>query len=482
MPILRELLLKSGPFVSPFFIANPPEGFVGNWISVFIGVNGSGKSLLLRGLTDFALGSDKVLFKGRAPLIAQRALEGVSKVIALSGTPLDRFPRGGVPGFARKKPTRYDLDAYVYLGQRAPNGVVGAGQSERILAALLLRHARSMTDRAEQLSTAFTQLNLFERVGYRLTRTPDLNEKKLKNHPISQSALLERLKQFQSGLPNIPYSPLPFDGHKSELKSFVEWATGSNGQEKLLKALASLSEGKVAFSLEVEEHKPGLLPTITDWRCVLALGLADVSGLSFQRQTGVWIVGDDLSSGQWNWLTSISGVALEAEDDCLVLIDEPENSLHPEWQLDFIRCLNSTLIGRRSCHVVLATHSPLIASGVTETQGSVLLMSRSSPDSGNAPAITSTRLDSTFGWTSSDVYEHYFGLLSTRAPGFLERADLALSLVRVGISDNAQELSELVPTLLADVERFPAHDPMRSVVDAIAEEVANVSSPKSEDS
>lgn len=43
----------------------------------------------------------------------------------------------------------------------------------------------------------------------------------------------------------------------------------------------------------------------------------------------------DMSSGQWNWLYNFVSLCIELDDDSLVLIDEPENSLHPTWQRDF---------------------------------------------------------------------------------------------------------------------------------------------------
>ncbi|TKC87908.1 ATP-binding protein [Trinickia terrae] len=480
MPIIRELQFTSGPFESPLFISNPPEGHSGTWTSVFIGVNGSGKSLLLRGLVEFALGEDKILYKGRAPLILQGSVSGFSKVIALSGTPLDRFPRGGVPGFARKKPTRYDLAPYVYLGQRSPNGVVGAGQSERILAALMLRHARELNDRSEQLGAAFDRLGLAQCVGYRLIRPATLNVRGLRNHPISESALTKKLEQLRAALPELPYSPLPFEGEEQEVRAFVEWASG-DGLPKLCKALSEISERHIAFSLAPDKHNPKALSTITEWRCVLALGLAELSGISFQSDDDTWIAGGDLSSGQWNWLTSVAGVALEAEDNSLILVDEPENSLHPEWQREFIQSLGAALKGRRSCHIVLATHSPLIASGIGEMEGSVALMSRRDQSSERGAIMFAKQVQQTFGWSASDVYEFYFGLLSTRAPGFSARADQALGLVREGIAGNAQQLEALVRVLKADVATFPPHDPMRSVVDAIEDVLPGRSETKSED-
>lgn len=67
------------------------------------------------------------------------------------------------------------------------------------------------------------------------------------------------------------------------------------------------------------------------------------------------------SSGQQQMLCSIFGLASALEDDAIVLIDEPELSLHPRWQLNFFKHLETALEAATNCHVIVATHSPLIA-------------------------------------------------------------------------------------------------------------------------
>lgn len=46
----------------------------------------------------------------------------------------------------------------------------------------------------------------------------------------------------------------------------------------------------------------------------------------------------------------------------LILIDEPEISLHPEWQIKYIDLLVKTFAHYQGCHFVVATHSPLVIS------------------------------------------------------------------------------------------------------------------------
>lgn len=71
---------------------------------------------------------------------------------------------------------------------------------------------------------------------------------------------------------------------------------------------------------------------------------------------------NDASSGQQCILLNILGIASSIEDNSLVLIDEPEISLHPEWQENYIQLLMDSFTHIKGCHFIIATHSPQIVS------------------------------------------------------------------------------------------------------------------------
>lgn len=66
------------------------------------------------------------------------------------------------------------------------------------------------------------------------------------------------------------------------------------------------------------------------------------------------------SSGEQQMLCSIFGIASAIRDDSLVLIDEPELSLHPKRQIDFIEAIRALLGLVKGCHVIMSTHSPVV--------------------------------------------------------------------------------------------------------------------------
>lgn len=68
------------------------------------------------------------------------------------------------------------------------------------------------------------------------------------------------------------------------------------------------------------------------------------------------------SSGEQCILLSMLGIATNITDNSLILIDEPEIRLHPEWQERYISLLMRIFERYNSCLFIIATHSPQIVS------------------------------------------------------------------------------------------------------------------------
>jgi predicted ATPase len=70
------------------------------------------------------------------------------------------------------------------------------------------------------------------------------------------------------------------------------------------------------------------------------------------------------SSGEQCAIIIMLGIAANIEDNSIILIDEPEVSLHPKWQEDFMPTLINTFSIYSDCQFIIATHSPQIVSGM----------------------------------------------------------------------------------------------------------------------
>lgn len=119
---------------------------------------------------------------------------------------------------------------------------------------------------------------------------------------------------------------------------------------------------------ELSAHLPGLMKA----------GLVRVSRLTlYDKRSKDKVLFHQASSGQQCMLLLFLGLSGVMEDDSLVCIDEPEISLHPKWQAEFIGLLQETFAHYRGCHFLIATHSPQIVSGLLSENGFVADLERS---------------------------------------------------------------------------------------------------------
>lgn len=97
---------------------------------------------------------------------------------------------------------------------------------------------------------------------------------------------------------------------------------------------------------------------------------------------------DQLSEGEKQLLAVVGALQLTNRPDNLVLLDEPDTHLNPQWSWDYPSMLTEAfdVEQRRRSTVLMATHTPIMISGMTSDQ--VLLAHQ--PSDG-APAFTRPR-------------------------------------------------------------------------------------------
>jgi energy-coupling factor transporter ATP-binding protein EcfA2 len=85
----------------------------------------------------------------------------------------------------------------------------------------------------------------------------------------------------------------------------------------------------------------------------------DPRGMRFHTRSGHELAPTSLSSGEQHELVLFYDLLFRAQPSTLVLIDEPEISLHVTWQQQFLSDLNR-IAGVSSLRFIVATHSPQI--------------------------------------------------------------------------------------------------------------------------
>lgn len=76
-------------------------------------------------------------------------------------------------------------------------------------------------------------------------------------------------------------------------------------------------------------------------------------------------------SGELLFITTVAFISTEIQRHSVIAIDEPETSLHPTWQRDYVKKLLD-LFHRYQPRLLISTHSPIIISAAEYSQGDAL--------------------------------------------------------------------------------------------------------------
>ncbi|WP_262378194.1 ATP-binding protein [Pseudomonas sp. WS 5532] len=349
-----------------------------NIFSVVVGKNGVGKSRLLADIAksnvveypymvDYE--SNKIMYPDRDDL------DGDPKVIAVSTSPFDKFPS------ARKKFNQDVLSNYRYVGMR------GEGMYQPSSAvALIGSAAKGLIDKLLRNESNHNLLAVFDSLNFRpvvdfLFKPGYLRPAKVYEdynpNRVSDSSLaidLTCLANDHGVLVDERYFPilesLPISKRHQVFNAMAKV------QELLTKRKAvqltinfsggsAYLDGETANSSYIEAMlvlvNVGLMRLID-----LVLEKFEYGSMSLKRA----------SSGEQCLLVLMLGIAGHITDGSIILIDEPEISLHPRWQEQFMMLLTTSFSAHRRCHFIVATHSPQIIARLKDRQCFITSLSK----------------------------------------------------------------------------------------------------------
>lgn len=319
-----------------------------NIFSILVGKNGTGKSTLLGSLTDDL---SKEIMRHHRHNEYKDLINHYddytflpSQIIAISTSPFDKFP---IDRFKRIK-------NYSYLGLRDVNSTsMGLGYLSKIISSLI--ESISADERqAIEISNVLEFLEFKDKIYITLdfTITSNQAEEILKSNDI--------LKEF--------------DNRENTLFRRVNRQFFTNSDETLNIRKFSKFQ-KIISEYYYNDWNPRRTKLVIE-RYGFSNHKEDIDNIIFLFNAGFIRLRDvvltkrnnesysikDASSGEQSIILGILGIASKIKDGSLILIDEPEICLHPQWQEKYIDILTDTFDKYRKCQFIIATHSPLIIS------------------------------------------------------------------------------------------------------------------------
>lgn len=129
----------------------------------------------------------------------------------------------------------------------------------------------------------------------------------------------------------------------------------------------------------------------------------------FENSAGEEFDINDLSSGEKQLFLRTLSIKMLEPKNSIILIDEPELSLHPKWQQRIVEVYKN--IGENN-QIILATHSPHILGSVSNEN--IFILYRN--ENGKIEAKTGDELYSSYGQPVERVLKNIMGLESVRTP------------------------------------------------------------------
>jgi predicted ATP-binding protein involved in virulence len=136
------------------------------------------------------------------------------------------------------------------------------------------------------------------------------------------------------------------------------------------------------------------------------------------------------------------GLLTSLKENSIVLIDEPEISFHPNWQLRYLHYLREIFKDYKTCHFIIATHSHFIISDLDPKTSSVVRLTRDKSGILQAQSIK----EITYGLSAEEILYRVFELRSYRNYFFEIELRELLHLIS-NKSQNKERITTLVQNL-----------------------------------
>lgn len=141
---------------------------------------------------------------------------------------------------------------------------------------------------------------------------------------------------------------------------------------------------------------------------------------------------EEASSGESHLLASFHGIIAKLENNSLLLIDEPEISLHPNWQIEYLEILKTIVNSYNNIFTVIATHSNFLVSSLKNEESRITSIKRQK----ESREIIIEELDyETYGWDPERILYKIFGVVTQRNNYFENDLRSLISLISNKNSD-----------------------------------------------
>jgi hypothetical protein len=349
----------------------------------------------------------------------------IPSIVACHFGAFDKFPNQTIDGTIK---TKYDVPFYKYIGAHINGSMISSSAiAFRLLFALtqqvsinLQKNICSILDFIKYDHTISLQYSLVFKSRKNGSAYESIKQGVEKDKECLKYSIKEK-QEFASQLYDFYKDKANLDQSQCVYKIDFENEGGRESERCVLKYLYKLKQYNLLGSVRVWFYKQGQI-----------------------------ISSDEMSSGEFAMLATILSIAAAANNHhTLVLIDEPELSQHPNWQMSLIENLDKAL-ANQACQLLIATHSHMLVSDLPQGRSNVIQLDKMSDGSLLAKMIGC----STYGWSAEEVLLKEQNLLAYAYYVYITHQDKKFEMLK----NEVEYLTDEESFMLAKADLlFPAY-------------------------
>lgn len=287
-------------------------------------------------------------------------------------------------------------------------------------------------------SDEFRTLRQIEKVLLYAGYEPTITIKIILKRNLTQRDLINRISNInQNDIPEINYLIKTLDEYDSFRRGFVTFIIDLRSESFFIDRIFNIIENENLL------RQANILQNI----------------LIYIHKDGKSHPLHEASSGELTLLATYAFLSTHLKDETIVLIDEPENSLHPKWQSEYCRKLLDQFYLHQP-KLVIATHAPMIVSGAMSDDVDLQVFAM---PGGIKESINSASIDG--------ILMEAFGVLPPASHYLSEKISSLLSNLQLGMISLQDTLTEL--DMLSDISYDKRQKNFLSGAHELAKEIIN---------
>lgn len=360
-----------------------------------------------------------------------------SRVLALSFLVEDKFT-------FQSEANNNESSMYKYLGIRSTANASFLGSVNKKMNAIIYENIHN-TQFCDNVVSTLELLGYEPEIKIKFEyNMPRLVKQKLTKKTINTR--IQALKKTSSYINKELYKVSEDD--KSDIINYIE---------KIKKIRSNKSESKVFTQFEIDFRDIKLAYNeLKIARKMVLLELLKSPKFHMKKEKS-HIDFSRLSSGEKNLIFITLNIIAHATDNSLIIIDEPEVSLHPNWQIVYNMHLKKILSTFTNNHVIIATHSHFMVSGLSQEESTILTI--------NSKQNIERIVDNTYSWSAENVLYKVFNTRTVNNTYIEDDLKEILQLISIGDKKNIIQVQEIYNRLRLIV--FDKADPLNIVLEKI---------------